>query len=402
MNAQLYKTSKLLLLALLSAGIISACTLGDISDELNDDQLTNEEIKAASQIMGQALSNDNDGVFASLNDALANVSSESFESQARYKGDDDDDDNGKDDNDYSGRGNEKNYQYNYDPETGTHTISFEREVQRPNYQKYLSAVLTYIFADGNGQFIAAPRRNRERIETIDFTADKTGNTTNRYRNSEFSRSDTFAIAGLSDASNLLMIDGIHNGNGTFHGVTKNGKTFERSYVNNIQFLNIQINKDSVAASHSLAQGVTGTLTYEMNIFKNSDGKESSKTVNGTIVMNGDGTALLRFAKIERLFRVNLRSGIVTDDQDEVEGTVTAVDVANRTVTLDDDLTVIITGRTEIDGDDGLETLDEVALALEAGNSVTAEIEGYTNPQNNAEFIADEIEFEYPNNDSEDN
>ncbi|MFA5669327.1 MAG: hypothetical protein WC967_08785 [Balneolaceae bacterium] len=399
MNSLLFKTPKFLLLVLVSASIFSACTLSDFSDDINTEQLTNEEIEAASQIMGQALSDDSDGLFSSLNDALANISSENFENKSRSKDVDDDDDDDENDN-YSGRGNERNYQHSYNPVNGMHTVSFDRSIQRPNFQKNLSAVLTYIFKDGEGKFIVAPRINRERIETVDFTSSKTGSTINRFRNSEFSRADTFAIAGLSAASTILSLDGVHYGNGTFHGVTKMGDTFERTYVNNIQFLDIQINKDSVAVNNSLSQGVTGTLTYEMNIFKSNNGNETSKTVNGTIEMTGDGSALLRFAKIERLFKVNLKSGFVSDEEDDFEGTVKAVDIANNTITLSDDLLVILTERTEIDGDDGLETLEEVALALESGKEIIVEIEGYINPENHSEFFADEVEFEFADADDD--
>ncbi len=399
MNSLFNKIPKSLLVVLVSASIISACTLSDFSDDPVNEQLTAEEIEAASQIMGQALSDDSDGLFSSLNDALANISSDNFENQARFKGDDDDDDDDR--NDYSGRGSERNYQYDYNRATGMHTVSFEREIQRPHFQKSLSAVLTYIFTDESGKFIAAPRKNRERIETIDFTSSKTGSTVNRFRSSEFSRADTFAIAGVSAASPILSLDGIHYGNGTFNGVTKNGDTFQRSYVNNIQFLDIQINKDSVAANRSLSQGVTGTLTYEMSIFKSNNGQENSKTVNGTIEMTGDGSALLKFAKMERFFKVNLKTGFVSDEEDDFEAVVTSVDSVNNTVALDNGLTVIISERTEIDGDDGLETLEEVARALDAGYEVIADIEGYKNPQNESEFFADEIEFEFADTDDDD-
>lgn len=383
------------LLLIFMAALLSACTLGDVSDEINNQELTPEEIEAASQIMGQALSDDNDGVFSSLNDALTTVSSSGFGTSSQMK--DDDDRRG-----YSGRGGEDNYQHDYDPETGTHTISFDRSVTKPNFKKSMSAVLTYVFTDLNGEFIADPKANNSSIENIDFTADKFGDMESRFRSSEFSRADTFAITGVSDATSIMTIDGLHYGNGSFNGVTPNGDTFERSYVNEINFLDIEINKDTVATYGSLTQGVTGTLTYELNIFKSRNGEGSSKTISGTIEMDGDGTALLRFANINRLFRVNLRSGFVTDDDDELESVVAAVDTLDQTVTLSNDILVVITDRTEIEGDDELETLEAVARALEAGSTVIAEVEGYRNPNNRLEFIADEIEFEFSDDDDDGN
>lgn len=390
---------KILSIALL-AGLMSACTLGDFSDDIEDQQLTEEEIEAASQIMGQTLSDDSDGIFSSLSDAVSTVSSNGFETNPRFKGHDDDDDDHRR-GDYSGRGNEHNYQYSYDPETGTHTLSFEREVMNENFLKSMSALLTYVFTDVDGAFIAAPHENQSSIENIDFTSSKSGNMKNRHRSSEFSRVDTFAITGVSDAASTLTIDGNHYGNGTFNGVSESGNTFERSYVNEINLLDVQVNKDSVAQYGSLAHGVTGTLTYEINIFKNKNGEESSKTISGTIEMDGDGTALLRFKNINRLFRIHLKSGFVTDDQDELESVVVAVDTLNQTVTLRDDILVVITNRTEIEGDDELESLEAVSRALEAGLTVFTEVEGYRNPDNRSEFIADEIEFEL-SDDEDDN
>lgn len=380
---------------LASVVIFSACSLGDVSSELNNNELTQEELEAASQIMGQALSDDTDGVFSSLNDALATVSSDGFSTgNTAFKNDGEDDD----DDEYSGRGNERNLNYEYDPSTGTHTLSFERSVVKPNFEKNTSALLTYIFTDIDDQFIAMPRANRDQIENIQFTANRTGDLTSNFRSSDFSRADTFAIRGVSDATEILTLDGKHTGNGSINAVRKNGDTFERSFVNEINLLDVQINKDSVAFYGSLEQGVTGTLTYEMSMYKNTNGDESTKTVSGTIEMDGDGTALLRFANLPNLYKVNLKSGIVTDDEDELEAIVSEVDTVERTVLLSNNILVIITGRTEVEGDDGIETLEEVAAALEAGTTVYADVEGYISPQDQSRFIADEIEFEYQDDD----
>ncbi|MEX2603162.1 MAG: hypothetical protein WD361_03115 [Gracilimonas sp.] len=394
MKTSIFTSIPNMLVVGLLALAMSACTLGDVSDELNNNELTAEEMEEASQIIGQSLSDDNDGVFSSLNDALSNVSSDGFTTSAFQKGN-------SNDHDYSGRGDENNYQYHYDPETGTHTISFERSVTEENFRKNMSALLTYVFTDINGEYISRPRAERERIESIDFTSDKSGNMQNRHRNGEFSRADTFSIDGVSDATAILAIDGKHYGNGTFHGVRGNGNTFQRTYSNKIDFLDIQINKGVVAENGSLDEGVTGTLSYELNMYKNNNGDESTKTVSGTIQMNGDGTALLRFKNVAKMFRIHLQSGIVTDDDAEIEANVIGIDVENNTVSLENDILVIITERTEVEFDDGLNSLQDVQRAIAAGLTVQAEVEGYRNPDNKREFIADEIEFEMGDDDNDD-
>lgn len=376
---------------IVTAILFSACTLGDFSD----DEFSPEEIEAASQIMGQAISDDTDGIFASLNDALSNISDSGFiSSPAKLKVEDGDDD-------YSGRGEEQNYQHDYDPASGTHTISFDRQIDATDFQKNLSALMTYIFTDIDGNFIERPIENEDQIENISFTSSKTGDVTSRFRSSEFSRADTFTIGGVSDATPILTLDGYHYGNGSFNGVHRNGDTFERSFVTEISLLDIEINKDTVAFHGSLEQGVTGTLIYEMSIYRNSNGDESTKTITGTIQMDGDGTALLRLQNVSQLFKVNLSSGIVTSDEDELEDRVSTVDLTNQTLTLSNDITVIISKRTEIEGDDGLETLEDVALALNNGLIVIAEVEGYISPENPLQYIADEIEFEFEDDDNDD-
>lgn len=383
LNPQIFR---LFAIIAIPALIFSACTLGDVSSELQDNQLTAEEMEEASQIIGQAVSDDNDGVFSSLNDALANISNDGFTSSSMAK-------DGHNRRDYSGRGGEHNYQYNYNPDTGIHTISFERQVNASDFLKNMSATMTYLFTDQAGNFIQFPRVSRERIHNIEYTSDKAGTVQNRHRNGEFSRADTFSISGVSDASTLLAIDGIHYGNGTYNGVRGNGNTFRRTYSNIISLLDVQIDKALVEQNGNLEQGVTGTLTYELNLYNNNNGSESNKTVTGTIEMTGDGTALLRFENVTKMFRIHIQSGFVSDDDAELEQAVIAVDVQNNTVTLDNDIVVIITERTEVEFDDGLDSLEDVQRAINAGFIVYAEVEGYRNPDNQQEFIADEIEFE---------
>ncbi|MFN1833616.1 hypothetical protein AB2B38_000020 [Balneola sp. MJW-20] len=391
MKSLTFFTKPTSLLILISATMISACTLGDINTDVPNTQLTEQELNEAGQILGQAIANDNDGLFGSIGDAIANVSESGIGTDSgRLKSDDDDDD-------YSGRGGERNYSYSYDPDTGIHTIQFNRTVTKPNFSKELNALLTYKFTDAEGGFIAAPRMNRDRIENIDYTSNRDGSVSSLYKNSEFIRIDTFSVTGVSDANPVLGIEGKHESSGDFNGVRKNGDTFEKNYVVEFEILDVQIEKDSVAANGNLSSGVTGTINYEMSFYKNRNGDSSTKTVSGTIEMDGDGSALLKFARFAKIFKVNLKSGFVTDDDDsdesEKEAEVISVDVENSTVTLANDLTVILTDRTEIKGEEGLETLQQVADALAAGTRVEAEVEGYRNPDDRSQIIAEEIEFE---------
>ncbi|HBX65749.1 MAG TPA: hypothetical protein DEG32_06200, partial [Balneolaceae bacterium] len=63
MKSLINRTNGSLFLIACVAGLLSACTLGDVSDEINNQELSAEEIEAASQILGNSLSDDNDGIF---------------------------------------------------------------------------------------------------------------------------------------------------------------------------------------------------------------------------------------------------------------------------------------------------------------------------------------------------
>ncbi len=367
--------------------LISGCSISGIDKQ--DEEITQEDLQAASQIIGESLSDETSGIMGSLNDALTGISSDGFIRTTSAKSMDDDDD------DNSGRGRESNFSYSYDPQTGTHTLIFLRSVTKPNFEKSVKDTLKYIFTDNNGSFIAAPRLNRERIETIDFKGSREGTLNSPRRNSFFVRQDTFLIDGVSQASNLLFIDGVHNGEGNFRGTNDQGNTIERNYRLEINFLNVQIDKAVVRQNQSLEQGVTGTLTYEMTVEKTNNGSSSTKTIRGTVEMNGDGTALLRFDRFQKLFQINLDDGDVRDQDDEFEGMVTSVNIDNGTFTLSGGRIVRMTDETTIEDDGDLFSLQEVADALQSEKRVEAEGDGFVDGD---VFVATSVKFEMEDDD----
>ena len=362
--------------------ILSGCSISGVDRQ--SDEITEEDLQAAGQILGESLSDETSGIMGSLNDALTGISSDGFVRTTSAKSLDDDDDEN------SGRGRESNFSYSYDPETGIHTLAFLRSVTKANFSKSVTDTLKYIFTDNNGSFIAFPRVNRERIETIDFKGFREGTVESPSRNSFFARKDTFLIDGVSQASNILSIDGKHNGEGNFQGTNDEGNPLEREYDLEINFLNVEIDKAVVQANQSLEQGVTGTLTYELVVEKVNNGSSSTKTIRGTIEMNGDGTALLRFERFRKLFRINLDDGDVRDQDDEFEGTVNSVNLENSTFTLKGGRVVQITDETTIENDGDLLSLQAVAEALEGGIRVEAEGDGYIDGD---VFVATQAKFE---------
>ncbi|MDZ7690956.1 MAG: DUF5666 domain-containing protein [Balneolaceae bacterium] len=373
---------------LLAALTVTSCTLSGIEDDVNS-TITDDDLEAASQILGESLSADNSGLILSLNDALTTVSSDGFSmvgapqksTEPTLQND-------------SGRGNESEYSYSYNPETGVHTVSFKRSIDRPLFSKEVTDTLKYMFTDNAGEFIDSPQAEQERIESINYYGYRDGSVETPRKTSSFIRKDTLLINGVSGASPILQIDGVHNGNGFLEVERPNGNILERSYQLEINFLNIEIDKE--LSQRGLEQGVTGTLSWEMIIDKNNNGNESTKTLRGTIEMNGDGTALLRFQSFLKIFQVNLDNGDVKDQDREFEGRVISVDPGRSSFTLRSGRQIFI--NEETDFDDDISSLSEVHRALENGHYIWAEGEGY--PEGDR-FIATEAEFEREEDDDGD-
>ena len=360
----------------------TGCTLDDVSST-NNETITEQDLQAAGEILGESLSSDNSGILLSLTDALTNFSSTDFTSSQNKTG------NPTTQNDRSGRGGETDYNYSYDQQTGIHTISFRRQVDRPLFSKTVIDTLNYIFRDGNGTLIESPDTEAERIESINYNANREGEILTARKNSFFVRTDTFLIDGVSDATPLLSIDGVHNSNGNIEVDNQvENKVFERSYELEINFLSIEIEKPT-SGPIDLSRGVTGTLSWEMTIRKSANGSSTSKTLRGTVEMSGDGTALLRFQNLFKRFQVNLTNGDVKDQDEEFEGRVQSVNISGNYITLVNGRNIYLTDNTEIDDDD-YTSLEAVQQAINDGIFVWTEGDGYVNDN---QFYAEEIEFE---------
>ena len=288
--------SKLTLLGLSLMVIFAACSA--VNNEV--ESLSDEDIELATQIIGESVSDDNSGIISSMYDAVSTVDKDGIAYNANKAKENHDDRNG--------RGREGSYSYTYDPTTGTHTLEYNRSVNKGDFEKSVSLLNTYVYTSPEGEFIARPRANKDSIESVDFTGSKSGFVNSRFRNSEFARLDTFAIAGLHSTSSIVSVDGKHYGQGNASGTTSDSVLASRDYTVNIEFLNVEIDKDSVEANGNLEQGVTGTLNYSIVLNKTIGDVLDSEVIEGTIELTGDGTALLRFNKVAKIVRFSLKDG----------------------------------------------------------------------------------------------
>lgn len=294
------------LLSLLT--VVFAVSLSACSSVNNDvDSLSEEDIELASEIVAISLADSEDGVVSSMYDAFSNVD----ESGISY-GDPRHEKAGTQNRGRNGRGGEKNFTHSYDPETGTHTLTYERSVENETHSKSSSHIQEIVYTDLDGEFIEQPKADKDSIESISFQATKTGQSEGPTRSSSSTKTDDFEISGLHATSGTLLLDGSHNGLGTaeaqYTDSTGADVTASRSYTISIDFENVALVKDTVQAYGNLEQGVSGTLTYSIEMNKTINGVPEETIVEGTIDLQEDGTALLRFNKIPRVIRLSLVDG----------------------------------------------------------------------------------------------
>lgn len=294
---------------LLAFAVILAVTFSACSSVSNDvESLSEEDIELAAEIVALSIADDESGLVSSMYDAFSGVD----QSSINY-GSDDSKFKAPRGNRNNGRGGERNYTHSYDSTTGIHSISYSRSVENDRFSKSVNSNQEIIFTSIDGDFLASPRVEKDLIESISFTGTKSGDATGTYRSSSFTKIDTMAISGIHSTSSILTMDGNHRGFGDAEGTPNDSTTKSKTYEINIDFENVAIQKDTVLAYGNLEQGVTGTLTYSVVMTKTTNGIPEETIVEGTIDLEEDGTALLRFNKFPKVIRFSLIDG---DERDE--------------------------------------------------------------------------------------
>lgn len=291
---------QLSLFAVALAVLFSACS------SVNNDveSLSEEDIQLAAEIVAVSLADNESGAMSSMYDAFSSIDDSGIyyvdDQQSRPKT--------PHRNRHSGRGVERNYTHTYDSTTGVHTISYERSVENERYNKSVSLYQEIIFTDLDDAFIARPKANKNDIEAISFEGTKSGSSEGPFRSSSFTKNDVFEISGVHATSNILRLDGTHTGSGQAEGTLPDSTTKSKNYEIDITFENVEVNKDTVEAYGSIENAVSGMLTYSILMNETTDGVPEETLVEGTIDLQEDGTALLRFNKLPRVIRFSLVDG----------------------------------------------------------------------------------------------
>ena len=372
------------ILTLFALWLLAGCTIDGY--ETASTPVTDQEIQLAGQIIGESISENQGGVLSTFGEAFAVPTSSglttgpSLLSSGSFR-------------------NLENYSHSFDAPTGEHRVTYNVRRETPLLSSAIEVELTYIIYDTDGSPIEFPERDIDRIESVDFRSEQRGNITTGSKNSVFSRTDRILMSGLNDQSEFLTLDGFHSGEGVFSASTATGSQVEREYFLDMNYLDIRINKDVVLSNRNFRNGVNGALSYESTVRDVSDGNGggtgNAKIVNGTIEMNGDGTALLNFREQIEPLRLRLDDGDVFDE-DEFEGRITKVDLENSMFTIANGQRIMINNQTIIEDGD-FATLSEVASAVDNNVRVVAEGEYFQPEENTNLWIATDVEFEEESN-----
>lgn len=301
-----------LLPAILLLATLQACT-SEVADDL--DLLTEQEAEMAAEVVAATLSDQESGVLSTMYDALSTVDSRGLQYGVRPPMGNGMAKSGPDGS-MSGRGHEKKFEHSYDSTTGVHTVVFERSMSVGPFSKSISKVSTYQYRDTADVFIARPRKERDRIESIAYTASVEGNVIRRDTSATFSRTDTMQIRGIHATSAELLMDGNHAATGRRpmrpgkgQGADRPGfgarpDTTARPYAVEFTFTGIRVDKESVQQGDSLENAISGRIDY--TLYYQEDGEE--RVVEGTIDLEGNGAAVVRFRAITHWVRFALSDG----------------------------------------------------------------------------------------------
>ena len=287
--------------------LFSQCTLDRISGS-SDNSITEEDLQAATLILGDAITTSSGGVFLSVQDAIAIVSGQGVYPKVAPSN------NVKSKFNYIG-----NQRTRYEPETGTHIVTFDRWGQRDMEHERDS--LNYIYRDLKGNFVEYPMEQREIIETVSYSGFKWGTIQEGeyivdaagYYNfittkfSEYERNSNFFFSSTPNKSNTIPFEGNHSGSGYIEYPKTDLENLSRYYELSMSFLNIElvINEEvrevkaakanfEVARENELLIDFIGGLSWEMKTWSNPEKMELPVIVNGTISFSGNGEALVRF------------------------------------------------------------------------------------------------------------
>lgn len=293
---------------------LSACDSTSPSEDPEVAQLAADE---AAEVVASALSNTDGGLVASVDDMTAAISHDGMgDSRIVQVGRD----RQRDNDDRRHRACRGDHALTYNETTGTHTVAYECSIQSLSFEKSLAATLNYQFRTEAGEFIPRPWNNWSLVDSVAFDGEKSGSV-KRTRGdasmeSSFEQTGAWSLSRLS-GDGAALLAGRQTREGTRKKVNANG-TSTKAFSVTMSSDNIQIRN----TADGLTRSVTGTIAYSAVVEIETPTRTETKTVEGTIELDGSGRALLRVFGLGKVYRISLHDG--EQDGGETAGIQAAV------------------------------------------------------------------------------
>ncbi len=289
----------------------SGCDTLD-NDEPEVAAITPADAETASLLVAESLSDENEGMMASLNDMTANVGAQGLSyDRRRFL---------SDPLLRPCRGTNREYEKTYDPESGVHTITYSKNHEGANCEKSVEVTLNYTFLDAANMPIEFPRLQADETSEIAFEGERVGSGTftNRRgmtRSRSFEQTGNWNLSGL--LTNVASLDGeqISDGEYTYTLIDEEGNEEVRSGTYHVELRTVDVTYEQAEAESDLENQLTGSLQYVIVMTRTVNGETETRETEGTIELEGNGRALLRFNGLRQLYRVHLASGDVDVEED---------------------------------------------------------------------------------------
>ena len=261
--------------------------------------LTAAEVTEATEIVAEALAEDAGGLVASARDLTASVTESGLAEGSRVvrfgTGD-------------VGRPCRSGFSRTYDPATGTHHVGYRCGAENAVVQKGYAVRLAYQFRDAEAGFVARPWQDWDAVDSVAFRGHRQG-FVKKLRGDSLRSESTFeqdarwALSGLSGDAAPAVLAGrqTRTGSRVRRGA---GGLASRAFTVELASREILIRESADGLTHAVSGEVAYTLTLEVV----RGGRTQTRTVEGTVELDGDGRGLLRVLGLRNVYRVSLADG----------------------------------------------------------------------------------------------
>ena len=305
-----YSPKNTIIITIVFIGTLINCS--SVNNEL--ESISNQDLDMAVSVVAVSLSDYDSGLINSLYDALIvfNENNTLYQNENVNLKDHSSFEQNSTRNWYedekSGRGLERDLIYTYDPVNGTHYFEYVRTINKNDYFSETKIDQEFVFTNNEGNYIRNPLINKLKIDSVSYKGSKVSFLDSPKRTLNISRYENFQLSNFQHLSEYLHLKGTHISTGDVAVTLDETQQIERSFNIELTFQNIRIEKSIISNSNSIESVISGSLTFEIDMFQTNNDKTVYRRLEGVIYLSNNEEAFIRFDSIFRTFNFSLRTG----------------------------------------------------------------------------------------------